>query len=172
MSQSFRSTHDPCGWPKPQRPKTTHAPFATSNKESCHANTSRPDPAVLYILRPGLARSKLAGSLEGRYRSSRRREEAEKRREFALQIRLVISAAAPGCRAFNDCGMAMFMGQRPGSYQPGPTAQVIGPGQFPLQIQAAQSGQAHVEHQAGGCRTHRRAARCPRAGSRCPNPAP
>src|SRR5437016_6050123 len=25
-----------------------------------------------------------------------------------------------------DCGMAQSMGQRPGSYQPGPTAQVIG----------------------------------------------
>src|SRR5881296_1175946 len=70
MSQPFRSAHAPCVWPKAQHPKTTHAPFASSNKESCHANTSRHDPAVLFILRPGLARSNVEGSLEGLYEAA------------------------------------------------------------------------------------------------------
>src|SRR5438445_7576828 len=93
ISQPSRSARDRCGWPKPQRPKTTHVSFTSSNKDSCHANTSRRDLAVLFFLRPGLARSNVKASLKGRETSSRRREEAEKRREFALKIRLVTSAA-------------------------------------------------------------------------------
>src|SRR5947209_3658468 len=92
ISQPSRSAHDRCGWPKPQRPETNHAPFASSNKAPRHANTFRRDLAVLFFLRPGLARSNVKASLKGRETSSRRREEAEKRREIALKIRLVISA--------------------------------------------------------------------------------
>src|SRR6266516_2563303 len=93
ISQPSRSAHDRCGWPKPQRPKATPASFASSNMESSHVNTSRREPAVLFFLRPGLARSNVEASLEGRQRSSRRREEAETRREFDAEILLVTSAA-------------------------------------------------------------------------------
>src|SRR5438309_1457820 len=92
ISQPFRSAHDPCGWPKPQRPKTDHASFASSNEDPRHANTSHRDSAVLLMLRPGLARSNVEAPLKGSEGSSRPREEAETRREFALKIRLVTSA--------------------------------------------------------------------------------